>query len=42
MFPIVCSKARKIAGVTVAEWVVIREMLEGGDIISPSQIADIT
>jgi DNA-binding MarR family transcriptional regulator len=38
------SFARKLenSGVSVAEWVVIREMLEGGDTISPSQIAEIT
>lgn len=38
------SFARKLgtSGVTVAEWVVIREMSEGGDTISPSQIAEIT
>ena len=38
------SFAQKLdkSGVSVAEWVVMREMLESGDIISPSQIAEIT
>jgi DNA-binding MarR family transcriptional regulator len=36
--------ARKLenTGVTVPEWVVLREMLEAGDSIAPSQIAEMT
>lgn len=29
-------------GVTVAEWVILREMFENGDVTSPSVIADLT
>ena len=36
--------ARKLSnsGVTVPEWVVLREMVEGGDLVSPSRIAEMT
>jgi len=36
--------ARKLesSGVTVAEWVILREMREAGDSIAPSQIAEMT
>ncbi|MBK8398353.1 MAG: MarR family transcriptional regulator [Leptospiraceae bacterium] len=38
------SFAKKLnnSGVSVAEWVIMREMFESGDTISPSQIAEIT